>query len=81
MAFRDLFSFLFQRSSGEERVASYVIREHSRGRSVHEILEDRYVTNRLTPEQISRLLDRPELLQALGGETVESARERLESGS
>ena len=32
MAFRNLFSFLFQRSSAEERVASYVIREHDRGR-------------------------------------------------
>jgi hypothetical protein len=79
MAFRDLFSFLFQRSSSEERVATYVIREHQRGRSVHEILQDRYVTNRLSPEQISRLLERPEVLQALGQDTIESARASLES--
>ena len=43
MAFRDMFSFLFQRSSAEERVAAYVIREHDRGRDLAEILEDRYV--------------------------------------
>ena len=74
MAFRDLFSFLFQRSSAEERVAAYVIREHDRGRDLAQILEDRYVQNRLTPDQRSRLLDRPEVIKALGEDTVVSAR-------
>src|SRR5262245_26032066 len=32
--FKNLFSFLFQRSSQEERVAMYVIREHERGRAL-----------------------------------------------
>ena len=69
MAFRDLFSFLFQRSTNEERVAQYVIREHDRGRSLNEILEDKYVVNRLTsPEQRARLLDRPEIIHAVGGD-------------
>ena len=63
MAFRNLFSFLFQRSSAEERVAAYVIREHDRGRDLAEILEDRYVQNRLSPDQRARLLDRPEIDQ------------------
>jgi hypothetical protein len=35
------------------------------------------VQNRLTPQQRLRLLDRPELIQALGDETVESARREL----
>jgi hypothetical protein len=74
MAIRDLFSFLFQRSSAEERVAAYVIREHDRGRDLAQILEDRYVQNRLTPDQRSRLLDRPEVIKALGEDTVVSAR-------
>jgi len=74
MALRDLFSFLFQRSSAEERVASYVIREHERGRDLSEILEDRYVQNRLTPEQRARLLDRPEVIKAIGNDTVSRAR-------
>ncbi|MBA3429559.1 MAG: hypothetical protein H0U07_13455 [Actinobacteria bacterium] len=74
MAFRDLFSFLFQRSSAEERVASYVIREHERGRDLSEILEDRYVQNRLTPDQRARLLDRPEVIKAIGNDTVSRAR-------
>ena len=75
MAIKDMFSFLFQRSAGEERVAQYVIREHDRGRTLQEILEDKYVVNRLqTPEQRARLLDRPESLQAVGGDMVEAAK-------
>jgi hypothetical protein len=69
MAFGNLFSFLFQRSSAEERVAAYVIREHDRGRNLAEILEDRYVQNRLGPQQIARLLDRPEVIKAIGNDT------------
>jgi hypothetical protein len=76
---RSPFSFLFARSSTEERVAAYVIREHSRGRSLGEILDDRYVQNRLSPHQRLRLLDRPEVIQALGDETVEDCRRDLES--
>jgi hypothetical protein len=64
--FRNPFSFLFQRSSAEERVATYVIREHERGRPLAEIMEDKYVQNRLTPEQRRRLLDRPEVIRAIG---------------
>jgi hypothetical protein len=71
--FRNPFSFLFQRSSGEERVAAYVIREHARGRPLAEIMEDRYVQNRLTPEAQKRLLDRPEVIRAIGeGERAEA---------
>ena len=47
-------------------MAEYVIREHRRGRPLREVLEDNYVTNRCTPEQIRRLLDRPEVVHALG---------------
>ncbi len=71
---RNPFSFLFQRSSAEERVAAYVIREHERGRSLKEILQDRYVQNRLTPEQQNRLLDRPEVIRAIGDDPIEAAR-------
>lgn len=78
MAFRDLFSFLFQRSSAEERVASYVIREHSRGRKLAEVMEDSYVQNRLTPEQQKRLLDRPEVVHAIGAGEREAAEAQVE---
>jgi hypothetical protein len=75
VAFKDLFSFLFQRSAGEERVAQYVIREHDRGRPLAEVMEDRYVLNRLeSPEKRARLLDRPEIIQAVGGDMAEAAK-------
>jgi hypothetical protein len=70
-----MFSFLFARSSAEERVAQYVIREHDRGRPLAEILDDKYVINRLqTPQQRARLLDRPEVIQAVGGDMVEATK-------
>jgi hypothetical protein len=71
---RSPFSFLFQRSQTEERLAQYVIREHHRGRPLNEILEDNYVKNRLTKEQIERLLDRPEVVRALGENVIAEAR-------
>jgi hypothetical protein len=79
MAFKDLFSFLFQRSTSEERVAQYVIREHDRGRPLAEVLEDKYVVNRLSEEQRKRLLDRPEIIQAFGGDSVETAKASLDA--
>ena len=77
--FSNVFSFLFQRSSAEERVAQYVVREHERGRTLNEILDDSYVKNRLSPEQIKRLLDRPEVVHAVGSSSAEEAQASLES--
>lgn len=73
-ALAGLFSFLQSRSQVEERLAQYVIREHKRGRTLAEILEDSYVTNRSSPEQIERLLDRPELIHAFGNDLISDAR-------
>jgi hypothetical protein len=66
---RNPFSFLFARSGAEERLAAYVIREHGRGRSVAEILEDPYLRNRTTEQQRARLLERPEVIRAIGQQT------------
>jgi hypothetical protein len=71
---RNPFSFLFARSGAEDRLSAYVIREHNRGRPLEEILEDRYLINRSTPAQRQRLLDRPEVIRAIGGEAVEQAK-------
>ena len=73
-SFKTFFSFLFQRSSAEEHVARYVIREHDGGRTLDEILKDKYVQNRLTPEQQRRLLDRPEVIEAISGDMLEAAK-------
>jgi hypothetical protein len=77
---RNPFSFLFARSSKEDRVAAYVIREHERGRSLDDILEDPYVRNRLTPMQRARLLDRTDIIRAVGDDTVDSARSSFTPG-
>ena len=68
--FRNPFSFLFTRSSHQDRVAAYVIREHERGRALTEILDDPYVRNRCTPQERDRLLDRPEVIRAIGDDVV-----------
>jgi hypothetical protein len=74
---RNPFSFLFARSSQEDRLAAYVIREHERGRALEEILDDPYVRNRATPQQVARLLDRPDVIHALGEGAVSTAQDRL----
>jgi hemerythrin-like domain-containing protein len=74
---RNPFSFLFTRSSAEEQVVSYVTREHRRGRRLAEILQDRYVQNRLTSQQQGRLLERPDVVHALGEQDIDAARQHL----
>ena len=76
---RSPFAFLFVRSRKEDLVAEYVIREHHRGRSLADILNDAYVTNRLTPDKFDRILERPEVLQAFGEDIV--AQQRAAGGS
>jgi hypothetical protein len=80
-SFKNLFSFLFQRSSAEEHVARYVVREHDRGRPLAEILEDKYVQNRLSAEQQRRLLDRPEVVSAVSKDVLEEAKATVEQSA
>jgi hypothetical protein len=68
------FSFLRSGSQTEERIAQYVIREHHRGRPLAEILQDHYVTNRLSPEQVRRLLERSDVIHAIGEDTIADMR-------
>jgi hypothetical protein len=78
---RSPFSFLFARSGHEEQVSAYIIREHNRGRSLAEILDDPYVRNRCSPQETARLLERPELIHALGDDVVEEAKQTLPTAS
>jgi hypothetical protein len=79
--FRNPFAFLLERSSQEDRLAAYVIREHNRGRPLAEILQDRYIVNRTSPSQLQRLLDNPDLVRALGNDTIEAVRMTMSSTS
>jgi hypothetical protein len=76
---RNPFSFLFSGSSKEERIAAYMIREHDRGRPLREVVEDPYIRNRATDMELARILERPEIVEALGRATVTDAQQSLEA--
>jgi hypothetical protein len=65
------------RSSKEERIGAYIIREHERGRQLTEILDDPYIRNRATEREVARLLERPEVVKALGEAAVTEAQNQL----
>ncbi|HET7045878.1 MAG TPA: hypothetical protein VFI37_13600 [Gaiellaceae bacterium] len=71
---KNLLASLFGRTRGEDFLVNYVVRECRRGRTFAEVIEDRYVVNRSTPQQRARLLERPEVVAAVGTEQVEEAR-------
>jgi hypothetical protein len=63
--------------SKEEGLAAYIVREHKLGRSVEDILDDPYLKNRTSEEQRFRLLERPEVIRAIGEDTAAMARDRV----
>ncbi|HJS69908.1 MAG TPA: hypothetical protein VJ744_03820 [Gaiellaceae bacterium] len=67
--------------SKEEALGAYVVREHRQGRSLEEILEDPYLKNRATDEQRLRLLERPEVIRAVGEDTAAMAAEHVRETS
>ncbi len=75
---RNPFSFLFASKSGEERVAVYVVREHKRGRTLTDILDDPFVRNRCSDREIARILERPDVIHALGDDIVAEHVQALE---
>jgi hypothetical protein len=64
--FRNPFASLFARSSREDQLAAYIIREHGLGRSIEDILDDPYLRNRASEEQRRRLIERPDVIHAVG---------------
>lgn len=63
--------------SSNERIAAYIIREHDRGRTLEDILDDPYVVNRCSPAEIARVMERPEVVKALGPDIAEAAKESV----
>jgi hypothetical protein len=63
--------------SKEEALAAYIVREHRLGRSLEQIFDDAYLKNRSTEEQRLRLLERPEVIRAVGEDTAAMAAERV----
>jgi hypothetical protein len=60
-----------------DSLAAYVIREHRSGRPREEILEDPYLKNRATDEQRLRLLDRPDVIRAVGEDVANMTAEQV----
>jgi len=60
-----------------DSLAAYVIREHRAGRPLEEILEDPYLKNRATDEQRLRLLERPDVIRAVGEDVANTAAEQV----
>jgi hypothetical protein len=73
----DFFRNLFSRSEPLDRVATYIIREHERGRPLEEILNDPFVRNRAKPQDLARLLENPDVVRALGENAAQRARAEL----
>jgi hypothetical protein len=69
---RSPFSSLFATRGSEDRIAAYVIREHDRGRTLDDILDDPYVVNRCSEQEIARVLERPEVVTAIGDDIAEA---------
>jgi hypothetical protein len=63
----------------EERVVEYVIREVHNGRRLSDALSDPYVKNRLSEERLSKVLENPEVVEALE-EQIASAFQKRDFG-
>ena len=73
------FGFLFGSSRRETFLARYVLREHARGRPLAEIFDDPYVRNWSTPDERRRLLDLPEVVAAVGDNSLKDLERTLRS--
>jgi hypothetical protein len=74
---RNPFSFLFASSKRDQYLAQYVLRECSRGRSLEDVLSDPFVRNRSTADERARLLERPEIVAAIGENAVAEMKRQL----
>jgi hypothetical protein len=63
--------------SKEDSLAAYLVREHRSGRPLQEILDDPYLKNRATDEQRLRLLERPDVIRAVGEDVAAMAAEKV----
>ena len=74
---RNLFSIFFSSTRRDQYLARYVVRECGRGRSPDDVLADPYVVNRSTVEERGRLLERPDVVEAIGAQTIAEMRRTL----
>ena len=61
----------------EDALVRYVVREVETGRPLAEVMADPYVTNRADKLDTRRLLDRPEVIAAVGDDVLDDLRSKL----
>jgi hypothetical protein len=62
--------FTFGRSSRDDALARHVITEYRRGASLADVLDAPYVRNRTDASARRRLLDRSDVIEAIGAEVI-----------
>jgi hypothetical protein len=78
MDLRDEISRLVgDKNAAHKRLVQYVVRQVHAGRSLAEVLDDPYVTNRSTTLERRALLEEPDIVMAVG-EEIEEMRAELE---
>lgn len=66
-------------SAKHKRLIGYVVRQLRAGRSLAGVLDDPYVTNRISPIERRALLEEPEVIEAAGADVLERMRAELEA--
>jgi hypothetical protein len=61
----------------ENALVRYVVREVAMGRPLAEVMADPYITNRAGQVDTRRLLDRPEVIAAVGDDVLDDLRSKL----
>jgi len=56
----------------EERIINYIVREVRMGRKLSLVLQDPYIKNRLTEQQVNDILESPEVLDAIEKELAQA---------
>ncbi len=60
----------------EERVMNYIVREVHQGRKLSEVVKDPYVENRVDKDQLGRLLENKEVIEAVEDEIDKAFRRK-----
>lgn len=72
-------NLLQTQSAKHKRLVDYVAGQLSAGRDLQEVMEDPYVTNRISVVERRALLDEPKVVEAAGDDVLARMRARLEA--
>lgn len=72
-------SLITDESAAHKRLIEYVTGQIRQGRTLADVVEDPYVTNRLNPMERRALVEEPEIVEAAQGEALDELRAQLEA--